>query len=232
MEKYDEKGNVFCQICGRAYIKIPPSHLALHGATVKTYRETYPDFPLNGKNCAPRKPKAKIEDLLISAEELLNVTTVPDIKLDPISLEKQDIIQDKDIEHIPKVPKIEEIKEITDLNEVKNPKTVKERDFLPDGKYEIFIFLKGFFPSLQNNYYIDKIDIERRLLYRCVTDITDPQKKLVFDFPNAMWHNWDAQSEVDKRTRLKSDGWKVVKVLSKNPSVQDLIESLKSYSLF
>jgi hypothetical protein len=231
MEKYDEKGNVFCQICGRAFVKIPPFHLALHSMSTKQYKETYPGFPFIGKNYMYKKPK-KI-DPIVTAEELLNITEVPDIKVDSISLGREDIIEDKEIEHIPKVPKIEEIKDIKDITEVKlESKSVKERDFLPDGKYEIFIFLKGFFPSLQNNYFIEKIDLEKHLVYRCITDITDTKKKLVFEFPNAMWHNSDPQSDATKKTTLKSDGWKIIKVPSRNPSVQDVIETLKSYSLF
>jgi len=62
-----------------------------------------------------------------------------------------------------------------------------------------------------------------------VTDFCDPGKKIIIDFPNVFWHNYDPRSEFLKEEQLPSEGWVIIKVLQKNPTIDIVDLELRKY---
>ncbi len=229
MEKFDEKGNVICQICGKTFIKLPPFHLVTHDVTMDQYRETYPDAPIIGKNYK-QKPRGKNKEKPVVLTNLLqDIKEAEQAKAEPKIIEGDTIFDD--IEHIPKIEELPTPK-AEDVDPKFSQVTVREQERIPDGKYEIYVLLKSYFPDIKINYFIEKVDLEKRLEYRCVTDFSVPREKLVFEFPNSFWHNFELESESLKERRLHLDGWKIIKFTEKNPSLLGVVEVLRKNNIF
>jgi len=203
METTDERqGFVTCKECGKKFGMITPQHLrAVHNLTTEQYKEKHPEQDLWGKGFRS-------------------------------SFKYSDTSLFKNIDDIDKIPKLGEIKIPKDLEEIQHKvneaRDMEKKDF-PQGKYEVFEALKNFFSYVETNYFVEKVDNERRLEYRVITDFCDPINKIIIDFPNCYWHNFDISSESLKDQVLPGHGWKVIKILSRDPTSFTVEQELQKY---
>lgn len=224
MNHYDETtGFAICQVCGKPFNKITPLHLKSHNMTIAEYKEKFPEAPITGKSYGAIL-KAK-RSLLFTAET--NETN-------EVKEEWQDVVYDAP-EHVPtRFPQIEELEK--QVEELKVRKKLVERErrdvnpfetyFASDAKKELFEQLLAKFPDLRNNFFVEKVTPLGHLVYRYVTDMADPVRKIVFDFPNTFWHNSDPTA-IGRNTVLEKDGWTVIEVRSPNPSLAEVLRLLR-----
>lgn len=187
-------GKCICQECGKAYGLITPAHLKSHNLTLDEYRLLYPDCPISG------------------AQFLASTITFQDSVL----------FKDKESEASP-LPK-EEI-ELSNLKSSGKPHSILNLNNVPKNKADILAYLHDAYPYLENNYSIEKRHFyDDRLLWKYITDMADPVKKVIFDFPQSFWHNFDEYPDHQKNKILKEDGWIIVTVNKHYPTVQDIME--------
>lgn len=92
-------------------------------------------------------------------------------------------------------------------------------------KADILTFLHDGYPYLEDNYSIEKRHFhDNVLLYKYITDMADPIKKVIFDFPDSFWHNEDPYPDPQKFDKLKKDGWIIIIVDKHYPTVQDVLQ--------
>ena len=99
---------------------------------------------------------------------------------------------------------IEEI-DLTQMDET--PKEEIKHLSGPKDKIKIILFLRKYFPTIENNYKI-KLHNEE-----FISDMGDPKTKTIFDFPNSFWHN-----RIYNRTRdrlLKQNNWNIIIIESR-----------------
>lgn len=90
------------------------------------------------------------------------------------------------------------------------------------GKVKILQYLYKNFRNIENNYQIVKLRLDGNPEYIYITDMADPVRKVLFNFPNAFWHNFDCFPDHRKRKILEADGWMWIDINNKNPVVKDL----------
>lgn len=187
-------GKCVCQECGKAYGLITPAHLKTHNLTLDEYRLLYPDCPISG------------------AQFLATTNTYHDSVL----------FKDKEGE-LSELP--EDEKALSLLKSSGHPHSILNLVGVPKNKADILTYLHKAYPYLENNYSIEKRHFyDERLLWRYITDMADPVKKVMFDFPKAFWHNSDEYPDHQRDKILKEDGWIIISVDKHYPTVQDVIE--------
>lgn len=185
-------GKCICQECGKAYGLITPAHLKTHNLTLEEYRLLYPDCPISGAQ-------------FLASTNLYH-----------------DSVLFKDKESDPSALPVEE-KEISNIKSSGFPHSVLDLKGVPKNKADILKYLHDAYPYLENNYSIEKRHFhDERLLYKYITDMADPVKKVIFDFPDAFWHNNDPFPDHRKNKRLKDDGWIIITVNKHYPTVHDV----------
>lgn len=108
-------------------------------------------------------------------------------------------------------------------SEITKPKKFLESDGIPKNKLEILNFLLDSYPNIENNFQVKKRNpITNAIEYIYITDMADPKKKVIFDFPNSFWHNKDSFPDHLKFKRLKNDDWIIITVDSILPTAGDL----------
>jgi len=198
MEIEEKLGHVTCRLCGKQFGLITPQHLKrFHKVTMEQYKMKYPDQQLWGKAFTAT---AKYKE-----SELFN---------NPIEIDK-----------IPKVGEIRIPKDLEDFQK-KEDKAVEKMKTMPFGKSGIYDVLRKYFGYIETNYFIEKIDLSGHLAYRVITDFYAPSGKIIIDFPNSYWHNYEPSSEVLKRDTIPSEGYKVIRILSKNPTTSEVEDEL------
>lgn len=197
-EENNEKiGHVKCQLCGKLFGMITPQHLKrFHGITVEQYREKFPEQEMWGA--------AFRSSYKYSGTELF---------------------KNKELDKIPKVGEIRIPQDLVAFEE-KEKGFKEEKKAMPLGKAEIFEELRKHFGYVETNYFIQKVDLEGHLVYRVITDFFVPVSKLIIDFPNSYWHNYEPSSESLKKLVIPNDGYKVIRILSRNPSPSDVTEEV------
>lgn len=189
-----ENGKCICQECGKAYGLITPAHLKTHNLTLEEYKLLYPDCPISGAQFA-------------ATTNLYH-----------------DSVLFKDKEAEPSAPTEEEVA-LSLLKSSGKPHSILNLEGVPKNKADILEYLHDAYPYLENNYAIEKRHFyDDRLLWKYITDMADPVKKVIFDFPDAFWHNRDEYPDHQKNQKLKDDGWIIVTVEKHYPTVQDVIE--------
>jgi hypothetical protein len=244
MNKYDEKGMVICQECGKTFKQLTVQHLKLHQLTTPEYKIKYPDFPISSESF---KAKQKFKNVDVFEKPL---------EVDNISLESQPVItkpledikpkikeeikieetNEFDLDKIPVVSKefanevsnfIEEVKSFTEENKIKFP---DPRNIIHKDKLKILNFLLYYFQDLKNSYFIEKINKSGMLESRLVTDICIPSRKIDIEFPNAFWHNRDVPKH-NRDTTLKESGWIIIDINESRPTITDVKNALKKFKL-
>lgn len=103
------------------------------------------------------------------------------------------------------------------------PNTFLYLNGVPKNKADILEFLHPYYPHLINNFIVEKTrPSDGRLEYHYVTDMADPVRKVIFDFPKSFWHNDDFPPDHLKPGRLKDDGWIIITVDKHYPTIQDV----------
>ncbi len=96
-------------------------------------------------------------------------------------------------------------------------------------KKEIYKTIKKYFPDLIPSYNIKKFNLQRSLEYSIISDLADPHRMIDFEFPNTYWHNPGYYYHSPIREQLlKNDGWKVIIIEDKHPSVKKIEEICQS----
>ena len=189
-----DAGKVICQECGNSFKLLTPAHLKKHDITVAEYRLKYPGCPLSG------------------AEYKATQFTY------------KDSVLFKDSEGLPSEPLDEDI-ELAELDEGRVKHSKINLEGVSKNKADILEFLHDAYPYLEDNYSIEKRHFhDDRLLWKYITDMADPNAKVLFDFPDAFWHNEDPYPDPDKFNKLKDDGWIVVIVDKHYPTSQDVFQ--------
>ncbi len=199
---YDEKGKVNCQICGKPFLVISPRHLKKHNVLYADYRNRFPNAPLSNDEFAARGKYGKNKDLFIHPE---NEVVGEGIEVDEPEVEELD-----DVEQFLK----QETKNIDPIMSMK----IRLRDHL-----------LLYFANLQMDYLVRQFGSDKNLKYEFITDYCDPVLKVVIQFPNTFWHNYDSSIDLNKTVKLEKYGWKVFKIRGKNPSfaqIDDVLQDL------
>jgi len=187
-------GKVICQECGKSFMLLSPAHLKKHSITIAEYKLKYPDCPISGSQYKATTNTFK------------------------------DSILFKNSEGLPSEPLDDDIA-LAELSEGYVKHSVLNLEGVSKNKADILVFLHDAYPYLEDNYSIEKRHFhDDRLLWKYITDIADPVKKVVFDFPNAFWHNEDPFPDPGKYDKLKDDGWIVVVVDKHYPTSQDVLQ--------
>ena len=188
--EYSENGKIFCQLCGKEYSLITPSHLKKEhdGMTHQKYQEMFPDAPLSSEKYKTIK------------------------KYNQYSAFKDD--QKEFSKRKAEVPIKEKI-------QTKPKEKTEFGPHVPEDKVEILTFLQKIYPALINNYMIVNYHPDGRREFEIQTDMGDPISKTDFEFVNAFWHN-PGRIDLARDKRLKEHGWRVVKIESPNPTIEDV----------
>lgn len=243
MNKYDEKGMVICQECGKTFKQLTVQHLKLHQLTTPEYKIKYPDFPISSESFKA-KQKFKNVDVFEKPVEVDNpiepqpVITKPLEDIKPQIKEEIKIEETKefDLDKIPVVSKefasevsnfIEEVKSFTEVHNVKFP---DPKNIIHKEKIKILNFLLFYFNDLRNSFFIEKINRQGMLESRLVTDICIPSRKIDIEFPNAFWHNRDVPKH-NRDTTLKESGWIIIDINESRPTITDVKNALKKFKL-
>ena len=188
-------GKTICQECGRDFSLISPKHLK-----EKHNGMTMAEYKLKYPGC-PISSKAFVASTATFRDSVLFQSD----------------------EGLPREI-LDEGLEIADLYEgIKH--SVIDIEGVSKNKADILIFLHDAYPYLEDNYSIEKRHFhDDSLLYKYITDMADPVKKVIFDFPDAFWHNEDAYPDPQKYDKLKEDGWIVMVIDKHYPTVQDVFQ--------
>jgi len=194
---FDEKtGRVTCQICGKSYQVISPTHLKKHNISYADYIKRYPTAPLSSKEFTVKSKYGKVKDLFAPKES-------------------EDALEEVVVDEQPTVENELDIEKMLKENTFKDPTKQSKAQVLDD--------LKSFFTNVRQDYMIEEYGkMSGRLKYQFITDFADPILKVVIQFPNTFWHNRDVNIDPLKNEKLTEDGWKVLIVKGRAPSRKDI----------
>lgn len=66
----DEKGKIICQICGKSFLLISPTHLKKHNIKFDDYKKRFPDAPVANEEFADRGKFGKVKNLFSESEDV------------------------------------------------------------------------------------------------------------------------------------------------------------------
>lgn len=203
---FDDEGKVVCQICGDSFQVISPRHLTKHKIQYSDYTKRYPDAPLSSDQFAVKSKYGKTKGLFTEDEDMEEV----------IGDEETYVEEDTDFDEL----NLDEIIQ-KQLREVKDPMMAQ--------KAAVFEHLRLHFANIEKDYLVREISpLSKKQLYEFITDFCDPILRIIVQFPNTFWHNKDTNIDPLKRVRLKENGWKVVDINSRAPSVEDIDSAIDS----
>lgn len=188
---FNEKSQVHCQLCGKAFLVISPTHLSRkHNVKYKDYVKRYPLAPLTSDEFIARGKYGKNKDLFpqdeIGAEQLVD--------------EFEPEIEELNVEKL-----LEKYQPLSPMEAMKN----RIRDHL-----------KLHFSNIKQDYTITQYGPDERLKFEFITDFCDPILKVVVQFPDTFWHNQEAGIDHNKNLKLSQYGWKVIEIPTNNPSFE------------
>lgn len=203
-------GKVICQLCGKPFLVISPTHLKKHGiSTYEDYTTRFPGAQLSTdefkkRGSVGRKLKGVSKDLF--TEHMNPILNVEEVHVEDLE------------------PEIEEI----DIEQVFQQ--VTSNDPMKLIKLKVLDQLKINFPNVRENYLINLENPITGDIYKSyITDFADPVMKIDFEFPNSFWHNKDSYPDFLRDENLKNCGWLIVKIDSSTPSIRDIEESIQKY---
>ncbi len=231
--EFNEQGKVNCQLCGKSYLVISPTHLLhKHNVTVEQYQIRFPKLPLSSKEFRTRGKYGRLGMFKERLKEKLE--NIDEIKDDDLPDKKPGTPTGPVVEDIivydtnkkpgtPTGPVIEDI-DLSDAGKSEIPE-----DPIARKKHEILYFLRGTFPNVQENYLISKKSLTGHLQYEYITDFADSVMKIDFEFPDTFWHNRDRYQDLTRVSKLESDGWKVVEIPGNNPTIKILEKMIREF---
>lgn len=252
MEEFNEKGQVICQECGKAYNQLTVQHVKMHGMSFEDYKNKYPNLSTVSKSFSAkqklRNTKVFNEDdnknnKLEKETSFKEITSEEEIELLGVPQEEIKIedFGDVDIDKIPPVPKdyiekvsnfIEEVKTVVNgslsIKHYPNPNNSIHKD-----KIKFLDFLLSYFSDyhfIENSYFVNKLSAGGKVDERIITDISIPTMKLDIEFPNTFWHNIDMPKSL-RDSKLKTIGWTIIDIPGPKPTIGQLKEALKKLNL-
>jgi hypothetical protein len=213
-EKFDPKGNVICQICGKPFMTISPKHLLKHNVTYPEYFLRYPDAPAcNAEFGARTKYRRDRTGIFEDQVDLKKETIKSNDELG------DEIIVSEDVG--------EPTVEVLDPGLERLTQQVKQLNPFDNEKIKILSWLRLFFSNIQKDYMIQVFNITGRLHFEFISDFSDPVLKVNVEFPKTFWHNRGAYEDPLRDIKLEEYGWKVIRVNSLNPSLKDIEGAIK-----
>ncbi|MDX1702413.1 MAG: hypothetical protein R3250_17425 [Melioribacteraceae bacterium] len=199
---FNEKGKVICQVCGKAFMILTPSHLKTHNLKYSEYSQQFPDAPITNEEFKAlskySKPKYSEEDHKILGEETVIEDDIPVID-DEFEMPKNQLAKEFD-----------------------NPMDAK--------KFEIFSFLADYLPNLKQDFLIEIFDIQQNLIFSTISDYSDPILKVNVEFPETFWHNRDAvYHDKNRRLKLEEHGWRVIELKGPAPPIKDIEKAIRKH---
>ncbi len=203
---YDEEsGRVNCQICGRNFQVISPTHLKTHDLKYAEYKLRFSDAPLSSEEFAIKGLYGKNTGMFQPKEE------------DKFMGEEVLIEENEDLDE-------EEIR-IEELGKIKS----EPEDKIIGMKNRVYNHLLMYFSNVKMDYKIKRLLSDGRTSYEYITDFCDPVLMVVFDFPKTFWHNNDVFLDPLKHEKLESDGWRIVVINSRAPNLKDIENKIKGF---
>ena len=229
---------ITCQLCGRQMTQITTQHLTKsHNMSTKEYKKLYPEKMIGdlikedltediivdekvlsqvyeeGKLYRYEKEKPTVVSPEIKVTESIspniNIFTKPSIQIE--ELEDEKFSDDDSFKTF--IPKVEP------------DKFANEPDI---NKRKLLNFLSKSGHNIRNNFMIDIKDQKGKTIHQVATDMANISKKIDFEFINSFWHNVEMYYSKEIRDNLlRSQGWKVVNITSKNPNIGDLTSFIK-----
>jgi len=204
-------GKVICQICGKPFLVITPTHLKKHNiGGYDEYTKRFPGAPLSNDEFKKRGSvgkKVKDAPKELFAKEMNPILKVEDVFVDDIE------------------PEIEEV----DIEQIYSKEVSK--DPIGNVKRKVLDLLKMYFANVEENFLAVLKNSVTGLIYReYITDFADPILRIDFEFPNAYWHNKDGYPDALRDYNMQQYGWKVIKIESLAPTIKDIEEAVKIYS--
>ncbi len=228
-----DNGKIICLECKKEFIMITAAHLKkFHSMTVEGYKLKYPEAELTGEIF---KAKQRHKKKIILNKESNNLENNSNIKeIDNIrEMAQKRINQDNQYIGFREEDFDEDSFKNLELEENENVENIKEKDekdeeFITANKEIIINFLiKNGFENLKNNYFIRKLSLIGIMEYEFISDMSDPIKKVDFEFPNAFWHNHDKYLNFRRDKILKDDGWKIIKIETNTISSNQLLNEIE-----
>jgi hypothetical protein len=218
---------VKCMECGKPQGRITNWHLQrVHNMTMKTYRAKYPDAELVSDETKVRTKYAKAEiftkEDVITDEESKSILT---------QMERSPIVNRK------KFPQVEELdlsfaKKLRDIKQTKKLEYDDPKNLISKSKLLLLNYLISEFADVRNNFFIEKLTPTGVVDFKYITDIVIYDFKVILEFPNSFWHNNMLGISNNVRTDdLIGEGWKIVNVNSKMPTVEELKFELIKHKL-
>lgn len=197
---YDESGKVICQLCGKPFLVITPSHLKkYHGVTYEQYKVRFGDN-LSTKEFITKMKYGKFKDLMTESDPQIG----------------------EDIQIIDE-PVVEEEFEVSKIFE----KNLKDKDPITKIRRQFLDRLRFHFVNIRENYVVNDFTVGGVLKYEYITDFCDPILKIIVDFPQTFWHNVDSYFDMMKNQKLETDGWMIITVPGKSPSFEDVDKAVR-----
>lgn len=225
----DNKESVKCLICGREFSNmISASHLShSHAITREQYIEQFPGAPMFSKDYEV-KSEARYEKMRERFREKKRLSSV-EVNVRDLTSEVEENTSDMYKEIITKVVKNEE--PVTNRKRLADDCHLyigKDADYVPKDKLKLLNYLVFIFGNcVENNFRVRKVSLGGVLEYSVITDIAIPSLKLNIEFPISFWHNVDMTKEV-RDNILIDDGWTIIEVKDKAPTVDALKLALKN----
>jgi hypothetical protein len=198
---FDQKGKVICQVCGKKFMILTPSHLKTHGLKYGEYKNKFPDAPITNEEFKAMSKYSKPSKYTEEDIEILGTETVID-------------------EDIPVID-----------DEFEMPKNQVAKDFdtpMEAKKHEIFNFLADYLPGVKMDYLIQIRNVQGTVIFSVISDFADPFSMINIQFPDTFWHNRDAFFEDPNRNRkLEEQGWKVIEIKSPAPKIKAIEKALR-----
>lgn len=195
---FDEDKKVICQICGKSFNSITDKHLQSHKIKMVDYQKRYPGVPTKRSNYTKSKHGAPPRPVKLNQPETL-----------------EEFIIQKSAKY-----------KIDPLDKLANEAKETKKDPIASMKKRILETLRKFHANVEMDYLISQFGTDNRLKFEFITDYCDPILKVVFQFPDTFWHNHDLIIDLNKTIKLEKYGWKVIKIKSKNPTHDEIVEAL------
>jgi len=194
-EPYDESGKVICQLCGKSFMVITPSHLKkFHSVTYDQYRARFGDY-LSSKEFISKMKYGRMKGMLTTSEKEIG---------DDITIVDEPVIE-----------------EDFNVGEILNT-SVKDKDPITRIRKLYLDHLRIQFANMRENYVIREYTLGGDLKHEFITDFCDPVLKIVVDFPSTFWHNVDMYIDLSKMRKLQESNWMIITVPGRSPSLEEV----------
>ena len=212
---YDEKGNVICKVCGKSFGCVSPHVKSAHPEIgIALYKERFPNSPTVSKGW---KTGQKYANTVKQNGQSIHELRVQE--------KEEEILRDQHRADFKESIEAQILKE-TESEVYVIKKKAKEHPF--KDKQELYNYLKQTYKNLQEDYTIEKTDLQNFLEYSYITDMADPSLMVDFEFTKSGWHNRDIMvAEGLRDKRLIEDGWMIIRIDSKNPTIDDIKKALE-----